>query len=448
MIQINAPLLSCRVTNLFLYTMQPVSDLPLAYWPLWRKILFRFFCIYFTLYMSPWTWLGSLPVFGVIAEYYGTAENWLVNLGNQHLFHVKDVLVPLNGSGDTSYGYAQLCLFLTIAAVGTLLWTVFDKRRNYAVGYYWLLVAVRYFVALNALTYGIYKVFGQQMMFPSLSALATPLGNLSPMRLAWYFVGYSTPYQFFSGAAEVVAGVLLLFRRTSTLGAVVATSVFLNVMMMNLSYDIDVKLFSTHLFLMSNFLLLGDAQRLLNFFIFNKPTQPAVPITLPTRWMRSTRIALKAAFILLFGLMPAYQIYASLDSPEVQAAMKKENLTTGVFAVERFETPIADSLRWRDIIFEKSRTGSIQTADTTLRQRYNRRYFTYSFDSTKHTIAFKKFNSDSIPLFTLNYAMPDTNHLILNGRIHGDSAVIAFKRQKQPFQLAERPFHWLTEIVP
>lgn len=428
--------------------MQAQSVQPVAHWPLWRKLLFRFFCIYLILYMSPWTWLGSLPVFGTIAEYYGTGESWLVNLGNQHLFHVKDVLVPMGGSGDTSYGYAQLCLFLTIAAVGTLLWTLLDKRRNYTVGYHWLLVAVRYFVALNALAYGIYKLFGQQMEFPSLSALATPLGNLSPMRLAWYFVGYSTPYQFFSGAAEVVAGVLLLFRRTSTLGAVVATSVFLNVMMMNLSYNIDVKLFSTHLFLMSNFLLLGDAQRLLNFFIFNKPTQPAVPITLPTRWMRSTRIALKVTFILLFGLMPAYQIYSSIDSPEIQAAMKKKALTTGVFAVERFETPMADSLRWKDLIFEESQTGSIQTADTTLRQRYQRRYFSYTFDSTAHTIAFKKFRSDSIPLFTLHYMMPDTNHLVLNGKIRGDSAIIALKRKKHPFQLAERQFHWLTEVIP
>lgn len=416
-----------------------------AYWPLWRKLLFRFFCIYIILYMSPWTWLDSLPVFDTIAEYYGIGEDWLVNLGNQYLFHVKDVLVPMGGSGDTSYGYAQLCLFLTLASVGTLLWTLLDKRRNYAVGYYWLLVAVRYFVALNALSYGIYKLFGQQMSFPSLSALATPLGDFLPMRFSWHFIGYSAPYQFFSGAVEVVAGLLLLFRRTSTLGAFVAASVFLNVVMMNLSYDIPVKIFSIHLFLMSNFLLIGDAKRLLNFFIFNKPTQPAVPITLPVRWMRNTRIALKVAFILLFGAIPCYEIYSSLDSPDVQAAMKKKTLTTGVFEVERFEAPVADSLRWKDVIFETNRTGSIQTADTLLRQRYHRGYFNYTLDSATHSIAFKKSMNDSIPLFTMQYTMPDSNHIVLRGKIRSDSAVIALKRQNRHFQLAERQFHWLSE---
>ncbi len=425
--------------------MQTVSSQPVANWPSWRKLLFRFFCIYLILYMSPWSWLGNLPVFGTIAEYYGLGEDWLVNLANSHLFHIKEVLVPMSGSGDTSYGYAQLCLFLTIAGLGTLLWTILDKRRNYIVGYYWLLVGVRYYVALNALSYGIIKLFGQQMIFPSLSALATPLGDFLPMRFSWYFIGYSEPYQFFSGSVEVVAGVLLLFRRTSMLGAFVAASVFLNVVMMNLCYDIPVKLFSIHLFLMSNFLLLGDARRLLNFFIFNKPTQPAVPITLPARWMRTTQIALKVVFILLFGIIPAYEIYASLDSPDVRVAMKKKNLTTGVFEVERFEAPMADSLRWKDVIFDESRTGSIQTADTLLRQRYRRGYFSYTLDSAKHTIAFKKFSSDSIPLFTLNYTMPDTNHIILNGKIRGDSAMIALKRQKRHFQLAERQFHWLSE---
>ena len=425
--------------------MQPQPVQPVAQWPLWRKLLFRFACIYFILYMSPLSWMGNLPGFGALAEYYGEGESWLVNLGNQYLFHVRDVLVPLNGSGDTSYGYAQLCLFLLVAGLGTVLWTVLDKRRNHIVGYYWLLVAVRYFVSLNALSYGILKLFGQQMIFPTLSALATPLGDFLPMRFSWFFIGYSAPYQFFSGLVEVVAGLLLLFRRTSTLGAFVAASVFLNVMMMNLSYDIPVKLFSMHLFLMSNFLLIGDAHRLLNFFIFNKPTLPAPRIALPTRWMRSTRIALKVAFIVLFGLMPAYQIYDSLDSPAVQAAMKKKTLTTGVFEVERFEAPVADSLRWKDVIFETNSTGSIQTADTLLRQRYLRGYFAYTLDSAKHTIAFKKFSNDSIPLFTLNYTMPDTNHIVLNGKIRGDSAVIALKRQKRHFQLAERQFHWLSE---
>ncbi|WP_460976921.1 hypothetical protein [Spirosoma knui] len=412
-------------------------------WPWWRKVLFRFSCIYLLLYMSPWSWLGDLPLLNVVAELFSQAENWLVNLGNAYLFHVKDVLVPLNGSGDTSYGYAQLCLFTLLAVVGSVIWTVLDKRKNYDVGYYWLLVGVRYYVAMVALRYGIIKLFGQQMIFPSLSALATPLGDLLPMRFSWFFIGYSTPYQFFSGAIEVLAGVLLLFRRTSTLGAFVAAGVFLNVMMMNLCYDIPVKLFSIHLFMMSNFLLLGDAQRLINFFVLNKPTQPALRITIQNRRLRMTQTGLKMAFVVLFLVLPFWGMYYNMTRYTDSGA--KGRLTTGYFEVERFQGNVADSLRWKDVIFEQNTSGSILTADTLLRQRYRRGYFSYALDSVKNTIAFKRFSSDTSSLFTLNYTMPDTNHLLLRGLIRNDTISIALKRQKRHFQLAERQFHWLSE---
>lgn len=412
-------------------------------WPWWRKLLFRFSCIYLLLYMSPWTWLGSLPLFNLISEYYSQLENWLVTLGNTYLFHVKDVLVPLNGSGDTSYGYAQLCLITLVAVVGTIVWSAVDKRRNYEAGYYWLLILVRYYVAMIALSYGVIKLFGQQMVFPSLSALATPLGDFLPMRFSWYFIGYSTPYQFFSGFVEVVAGVFLLFRRTSTLGAFVAASVFLNVMMMNLCYDIPVKLFSIHLFMLSNFLLLGDAERLLNFFVFNKVAKPAFEIVLPTKRLRLTQVALKVAFVILFAILPFYNMYQSTVgsvAPPVQG-----KLTTGYFEVEQFNAPLPDSLRWKDVVFEKTTTGSVQTADTLLRQRYRRGYFSYTLDSTKNIITFKKSASDTAGLFTMHYTMPDTNHILLRGRIRNDSVVVALKRRNRYFQLAERQFHWLSE---
>lgn len=412
-------------------------------WAWWQKFLFRFCCIYVLLYMTPWTWLSDIPILSLIGEYYGKAEELLVNLANTYIFHVKDVLVPLNGSGDTSYGYAQLYFFILIATIGSILWTLFDKRKNYNTAYYWLLVLVRYYVAMVALRYGIIKLFGQQMIFPSLSALATPLGDLLPMRFSWYFIGYSTPYQFFSGAVEVLAGLLLLFRRTSTLGAFIAASVFLNVMMMNLCYDIPVKLFSIHLFLFSNLLLIGDGKRLLNFFVFNKPTEPTSRITLPQKWMRTTQIALKVAFAGLFLVMPLFGSYQRAF--EVSDSSKTKKLTSGFFAVDQFKGNMADSLRWKDVVFEATNAGSIQTADTLFRQRYRRGYFSYALDSLKQTIAFKKFATDSTALFTLQYTMPDTNHIVLQGKIRNDSVIVGLKRQKRHFQLAERQFHWLSE---
>jgi uncharacterized membrane protein YphA (DoxX/SURF4 family) len=423
--------------------MENAAAHPAGQWAFWQKFLFRFACIYLVLYMSPWTWISDLPFLGFIGEYYGKAEEVLVNFTNAYIVHVKDVLVPLNGSGDTSYGYAQLCFFLISGFIGAIVWTLFDRRDNYNTAYYWLLVLLRYYVAMVALRYGVIKLFGQQMVFPSLSALATPLGDLLPMRFSWYFIGYSTPYQFFSGAVEVVAGLLLFFRRTSTLGAFVAASVFLNVMMMNLCYDIPVKLFSIHLFLSSNILLIGDVKRLLNFFILNKPTQPKPRLTLPKKWMQTTQIALKVAFVGLFLAMPLFGFYQSTRGTSNTPVPKK--LATGFFTVDQFQSNVADSLRWKDVVFEPTNSGSILTADTLFRQRYRRGYFSYTLDSLRHTMAFKKFASDSTALFTMAYTMPDTNHIVLRGKVRNDSVMVALTRQKRHFQLAERQFHWLSE---
>src|SRR5262249_42923784 len=129
----------------------------------------------------------------------------------------------------------------------------------------------RYYVALVALSYGIIKLFALQMPFPNLSQLATPLGDFLPMRLSWMFIGYSQPYQFFSGAMEVLAALLLLYRKTATLGVLMACAVFTNVMVLNLSYDIPVKIYSAEIVFFCLFLLANEIKRIVNFFILNKP---------------------------------------------------------------------------------------------------------------------------------------------------------------------------------
>ena len=200
--------------------------------PIWKKVLFRFFFIYLFFQLSPWNWVARIPVLGYPAQCYSKLMNWAVNAANAKFFHVAPVLVPTNGSGDTSFAWAELWLTISLAVIGCIIWSIIDwRRRNYSVLNYWLCLFARYYVATYAFVYGFFKVFALQMGFPSLHQLATPLGDLLPMRLSWLFIGYSTPYQVFSGAAEVLAGLLLLYRRTATLGTFIALGVFINVML-------------------------------------------------------------------------------------------------------------------------------------------------------------------------------------------------------------------------
>jgi hypothetical protein len=70
-------------------------------WPSWKKVVFRFLFVYFLLWMSPWTWLDTVPGVGYITAFYYRLMDWAVNAANDYVFHVKKVLVPPNGSGDT-----------------------------------------------------------------------------------------------------------------------------------------------------------------------------------------------------------------------------------------------------------------------------------------------------------------------------------------------------------
>ena len=88
----------------------------------------------------------------------------------------------------------------------------------------------------------------------------TPLGEFSPsasdVGVHVFFVFVSS----FAGLAEVLGGVLLLWRRTTMLGALIVFAVMSNVLAMNLSYDVSVKLLAGHLVLMSVILLAPDSQ--------------------------------------------------------------------------------------------------------------------------------------------------------------------------------------------
>lgn len=421
-------------------------------WPTWQKITFRFIFIYFALNFQPWSWVGFIPGVGWLSQVYYSAESALVNAANTHVFHVRDVLVPVNGSGDTSYAWVQLWLFLSLALFGTILWSILDRKRpHYEVLAYWFRTTMRYYIAMVAFLYGIIKLFCLQMYFPNLSQLATPLGDYLPMRFSWMFIGYSSPYQFFSGLMETIVGLLLLFRRTVTVGLLMGLTVFVNVMMLNLCYDIPVKLFSMHLVVYCSVLLAFDAKRLLTLFVLNKPI---VATTLyefrySQKWMRYGRIGLKVIFV---GVAVILQVVESWERYQESVNIPIPKPFYGVYAVTQFSknneivTPSpTDSLMWRDVIFDKENYGSICTNDTLFRQRYRRGYFAYKVDTIKHEIALKKAQSDSLSLLTLHYDIVDKQTVLLKTKLRNDSIKVVLQQTNRHFQLAERQFHWLSE---
>lgn len=425
-------------------------------WPMWQRVAFRLFFLYFVLQIAPWNWFRALPGASFLLRYIFIATDWLVRTSNARIFHVRDQLVPVNGSGDTSWAWAQLCLYLTLAALGCIVWSIVDRKHSsYGRLLYWLRLIVRYYVASAALSYGIIKLFLLQMPFPALSQLATPLGDLLPMRFSWLFIGYSGPYQFFSGAMETTAGLLLLYRRTVTAGLFAATGAFLNVVMINIAYDVPVKLYASHLLFACVFLLALDAPRLVRFLVLNQPTPAtaAYDAVFEETWSFWASIAVKVFIvfqILIFPLKNGYDRYRAANATPPAGPFKVGLYEVRDFSVNRQTIPMTagDSTRWRDVIFDSNGAGSIATTDTLFWQRYHRGYFRYKANPTDQTMAVWKTSAiprDSTFLFNGRYATPDSNTVVFDAQIRGDSVHVEMVRVPRHFQLTERQFHWLSE---
>ena len=358
----------------------------------------------------------------------------------------KTVVVVENGSGDKTSDYVQLFCFLALAAIATLVWSVVDwRRKDYRRLHEWLRIYVRYVLAFILFTYGMDKVIKLQFSFPFLSRLIEPYGDSSPMGLLWTFMGYSKPYTFFGGASEILGGVLLLFKRTTTVGAFVSVTVIFNIVMMNFSYDVPVKLFSLNLLLLAVFLVAPDLRRLLDFFVLNRPTAAATVAPLFTvRWMKLARLGLKILFIGWIAvsltrdaLKREKQFGENAPKPPIYGIYEVEEFTRNGEALPPLTT---DPTRWRKAVFQSKTLLMVKLMDDSV-QRYLMEY-----DAAKPGVMLTPVGRPN-DRSALSWSRPDADHLVLEGKLLSDALVVKMRRvDESKFLLVNRGFHWINEF--
>jgi uncharacterized membrane protein YphA (DoxX/SURF4 family) len=215
---------------------------------------------------------------------------------------ILDIKAPLeydgnSGSGDGMFGWVLVFCLLILSVVATGAWHILDRRRgNYVALQKWFRLFIRFSLAGQMFNYGIVKVIPLQMPYPSLATLLQPFGSFSPMNVLWSSIGASPAYEIFAGCVEVLGGLLLVIPRTATLGALICLGAMTQVFMLNMTYDVPVKLFALHLILLSLYLLAPDLPRIVGVFL-NRPTLPSKQTPLFTN-RRANRIALTAQILL------------------------------------------------------------------------------------------------------------------------------------------------------
>ncbi len=413
----------------------------------WSKIGsfgFKFSFVYFLL-MIFFQNNGAYPFWGKYVMKYPTEllHKFIPWVGKNILQLPYNITTFTNGSGDTTYDYVIMLVIFVIAVLSAITWSIIDrKQRDYERLYYWLTTAIRYYVGLMLISYGMVKVIQLQFSEPNFYRLLQPYGESSPMGLAWTFLGFSEGYNLFMGIAEVLAG-LLLFRRTLTFAAVITLMTTMNVMAVNYFFDVPVKILSTHLVLMTLFLLSRDIKQVMQFLVTNNPVKKLTIIKRPKlkKWFSISLTVLK---VLIITHALGYGFYNALDmkklygrsnapKPELYGVYKVTNYVINNDTITNYKN---DKL-WKNIFFEKEGTVKIETM--------NEKNISYKIeiDSTTKKMKFSpKGTSDS---FDFNYTKTDTN-LDFNFIFKNDTIFAETKRMNEDaLLLINRGFHWISE---
>jgi hypothetical protein len=382
-------------------------------------------------------------------------ESLFAWIGRDLLQMEGDFTVESTGSGDRTMNYIGLFIQVSITIIGTLIWSVLDtKRPSYNILLYWFCVLLRVFIAFFMISYGMAKVFKIQFPAASLLDLMQPLGEMSPMGLAWSYMGFSEGYNVFTGGLEVLGGLLLIPRRTQTFGAFLVVGVMTHVAMMNFFFDIPVKLFSVHLVLMAGFLFLTDIKRFTRVFITNKPTE-RFEFYNPSKdrqyhkiifWFKVITLCIYLSFSSWQGYNAERTFRDKKPKPQLYGIWEAH---TFVKNNDTIPPLVTDTLRWRYLIRDRKGFAVVKTMDARIKP-YNFVIDTssnskaFTLDSTLLRISMFKGSYHQDNNFTLQKT--DTT-MHLQGILYGDTLNVQLNAlDLSKMTLTNRGFHWINEF--
>ena len=407
------------------------------------KLLFRCGSVilidFFLLCILPFPLDRLVP--GVSKAYYGLTAHcvkWVA-------VHILDVSIKSgpNGSGDTTFNYVQLLLNIALALFLGIGWFLLSGQKQDAWVRKWFGVLLRYYVAVNMLSYGIYKVFHLQMPSPFLYQLVQPLGEKSPMGLAWTFIGLSKGYSMFVGLAEVLAGVLLLFARTKTLGALLTMVVMINVAAMNIAFDIPVKIFSVTLVAMSLYIAWDDLGRLCSVLLWNRPTTPSVkPELFGSKRSKTVGIVVK---VLLIGYLFSTFLIGALEGRRQYGDQRRKPVLRGIYDNELLIVN-GDTIprvkprnsHWKQLIIDFPDFAHVKGTDDSL----SRIPLKTDIERNQLVIGRSAYGNTET---RLDYHM-NGDTLTIKGVVYADSVFMRFKKQElSRYPLISTDFRWINE---
>lgn len=393
------------------------------------RALFLFY-VHFALTSAPFARLPGVDAW--LQRYAQVCAPLVERLGALLRFEAPVTLVGA-GARPSLFGCLLFAAQLALAALGALAWTLLDRRREpdlrLQAWFHWLL---RLVLSGALIHYGMIKLVPTQMIAPPPpGVLLFRVGELVPNHLLWWFVGASPAFESVTGLAELAAGLLLLFPRTTLAGALLATADMATVFALNLAYDVPVKVYSFHLLLLSLLLVLPHRRRLASLFLLNRRVEAAAetPLSADPRRRRAAELAVIAfgLFFLTESALTTRERYAKLYPPRSPFFGA---WSVAGFARDGRELPLhADPERWRWVTFGRPEGISIERMDGTPL------VYRFDVDEARRAVAVRPPGPRTgapapEPIGDLRYRRPDANRLEFDGTLAGHRVAIRLERME------------------
>ncbi|MEO5820187.1 MAG: hypothetical protein ABIT71_06740 [Vicinamibacteraceae bacterium] len=387
-----------------------------------------------------WQRVGISYVLLYLLPWPQVAERWLVVGSGKLLFGLTLTVFP-RGSGDTTYNYVEIVVQLALAAMSATAWQtavrgrpVSPRTRDHVT------MLVRYVLGATMLGYGWAKVIPTQMPVPGPDRLLDAVGDMSPMGLLWTFMGASLPYQMLAGLAEAVGGLLLLWRRTTLLGALILTGVLMNVVALNFAYDVPVKLYSSHLLGFALLLVAPHAPRLVALLVLNRPTAPVElrPFPVQRTWVRRMALAAKVVVVMSVAIPP---IVTSYQSAQRYGFLSPRHALSGLYRVSAFTrtdgTAVDDGTRrWVRLAVDTSGGSMVLVRADGAKQRVS-----LIIDPRRGVWTMQTPEEGAV---RLGYRVGANGVITLDGTMANDPVQMVLTPEGESLLLG-RGFHWINE---
>ena len=401
-------------------------------WKPWEKVSFRFFFLFIVI-TSYLCWDATIYILhGVL---YGTPFDLgsmykpiapILFWFDKHIFHIGFNPQRQDGyPGDNHFGVVFYFTVFFVSAIAAIIWSYPDRKRtNYNKLSYWFRLYLRYALGIVMFGYGIDKLIPVQMPHPTIMTLLTPYGYLNRFSVLWNSMGVAPGYMIFTGAAEVLAALLLFSRRTAVAGYMLTAAVMANVVALNFFYNIQVKLFSSQLLFYSLFLLAPYLKNIFRFFFYNDAT----PFTqrryaFYTGWKKYALIAVLIVVPLTVLTINTTGVARRYVGNQADRGKEKAWDVVTFIAKDTLPPLTTDTLRWKRLLLFNQWHADRAVV---MNMKDEPDWYQYEIDTLKKTLTLHD-TPDKSTWKVLNYTYPSKDKMQLSGKWKGHDIQVQLK---------------------